>query len=516
MSKPSSTRREAENEAKAVLRNVRVSPRKLNLVAAARSAARRRPRRVNELTFSKKRIAQRREEGAAIGDRQRREQPQARRRPPDRGRGVGRQGPGHEAVPDPRPRPRRRHRQAVQPSHHGACASAPRRRTSNMGQKVNPIGLRLGINRTWDSRWYAEGGEYSTMLHEDIHIRKVLRERLARPASSKIVIERPAKKRPRHHPHRPSGRGDRQEGRRHREAARGSRQADQGRGGAEHRRDPQARDRRQADRREHRPAARAPRRLPPGDEARGAVGDASGRPGHPNQLRRAAWAAPRSPAWSGTAKAACRCTRCAPTSTTASPPPRPPSAPAASRCGCSRARSWRTTRWRTTSAPRKPRRSARRRGSSAPSRGTRKTIMLQPKRTKYRKATRAASAAPPRAARPRLRRLRPEGDGAGPPDRAPDRGGPPCHHPAHEACRPGLDPRVPGRAGVEEAGRGPHGLRQGRAGVLGGRVKPGRMLFELDGVTARSPRRRWRWRPPSCRSGPASSPASAAKAEETS
>ena len=48
-----------------------------------------------------------------------------------------------------------------------------------MGQKVNPIGLRLGINRTWDSRWYAEGGEYSTMLHEDIHIRKVLRERLA-------------------------------------------------------------------------------------------------------------------------------------------------------------------------------------------------------------------------------------------------------------------------------------------------------------------------------------------------
>ena len=46
-----------------------------------------------------------------------------------------------------------------------------------MGQKVNPIGLRLGINRTWDSRWYAEGDEYSKMLHEDIHIRKVLRKR---------------------------------------------------------------------------------------------------------------------------------------------------------------------------------------------------------------------------------------------------------------------------------------------------------------------------------------------------
>ena len=63
-----------------------------------------------------------------------------------------------------------------------------------MGQKVNPIGLRLGINRTWDSRWYAEGGDYSKMLHEDIHIRKVLRERLAQAGVAKIVIERPAKR----------------------------------------------------------------------------------------------------------------------------------------------------------------------------------------------------------------------------------------------------------------------------------------------------------------------------------
>ena len=37
-----------------------------------------------------------------------------------------------------------------------------------MGQKVNPIGLRLGINRTWDSRWYAGKGEYGKLLHEDI------------------------------------------------------------------------------------------------------------------------------------------------------------------------------------------------------------------------------------------------------------------------------------------------------------------------------------------------------------
>src|SRR5260370_2636328 len=61
-----------------------------------------------------------------------------------------------------------------------------------MGQKVNPIGLRLGINRTWDSRWYAEGEEYATMLHEDISIRKVLRKRLSQAGVAKIVIERPA------------------------------------------------------------------------------------------------------------------------------------------------------------------------------------------------------------------------------------------------------------------------------------------------------------------------------------
>ena len=50
-----------------------------------------------------------------------------------------------------------------------------------MGQKVNPIGLRLGINRTWDSRWFARK-DYSTLLHEDLRLRKFLSERL-QPAS---------------------------------------------------------------------------------------------------------------------------------------------------------------------------------------------------------------------------------------------------------------------------------------------------------------------------------------------
>jgi small subunit ribosomal protein S3 len=63
-----------------------------------------------------------------------------------------------------------------------------------MGQKVNPIGLRLGINRTWDSRWYANKREYGTLLHEDIAIRRFLQKRLHQAGVSRIVIERPAKK----------------------------------------------------------------------------------------------------------------------------------------------------------------------------------------------------------------------------------------------------------------------------------------------------------------------------------
>ncbi len=62
-----------------------------------------------------------------------------------------------------------------------------------MGQKVNPIGLRLGINRTWDSRWFADDG-YAELLHEDIRLRDYLSERLSQAGVSRVVIERPAKK----------------------------------------------------------------------------------------------------------------------------------------------------------------------------------------------------------------------------------------------------------------------------------------------------------------------------------
>jgi len=62
-----------------------------------------------------------------------------------------------------------------------------------MGQKVNPVGLRLGINRTWDSRWFARK-DYGSLLHEDIKLRKFLSDRLQQAGVSRIVIERAAKK----------------------------------------------------------------------------------------------------------------------------------------------------------------------------------------------------------------------------------------------------------------------------------------------------------------------------------
>ncbi|WP_313435398.1 30S ribosomal protein S3 [Novosphingobium sp.] len=62
-----------------------------------------------------------------------------------------------------------------------------------MGHKSNPIGLRLQINRTWDSRWFAEGRDYGKLLEEDLKIRKFIIETVPQAAVSKVVIERPAK-----------------------------------------------------------------------------------------------------------------------------------------------------------------------------------------------------------------------------------------------------------------------------------------------------------------------------------
>lgn len=63
-----------------------------------------------------------------------------------------------------------------------------------MGQKVNPIGLRVGVIRTWDSRWYAKGKAYAVNLHEDFKLRKYLKKRLGHAGVSKIEMERAANK----------------------------------------------------------------------------------------------------------------------------------------------------------------------------------------------------------------------------------------------------------------------------------------------------------------------------------
>lgn len=64
-----------------------------------------------------------------------------------------------------------------------------------MGQKVNPIGLRVGVIRTWDSRWFARGKQYFDNLHEDLRLRKYLHGKLKHAGVSKIELERPEAKR---------------------------------------------------------------------------------------------------------------------------------------------------------------------------------------------------------------------------------------------------------------------------------------------------------------------------------
>jgi small subunit ribosomal protein S3 len=63
-----------------------------------------------------------------------------------------------------------------------------------MGQKVNPIGMRLQVNRTWDSRWFAESKDYGNLLLEDLKIRDFINEECKQAGISRVIIERPHKK----------------------------------------------------------------------------------------------------------------------------------------------------------------------------------------------------------------------------------------------------------------------------------------------------------------------------------
>ena len=63
-----------------------------------------------------------------------------------------------------------------------------------MGQKVSPIGLRMGINKTWESKWFAEKKDFARFLNNDVKIREYLEKNLKDAAISSIVIERNEKK----------------------------------------------------------------------------------------------------------------------------------------------------------------------------------------------------------------------------------------------------------------------------------------------------------------------------------
>ncbi|MCX7889883.1 MAG: 30S ribosomal protein S3 [Rhodobacteraceae bacterium] len=63
-----------------------------------------------------------------------------------------------------------------------------------MGQKVNPVGMRLQVNRTWDSRWFADTRDYGNLLLEDLRMRKFIHEECKQAGVSKVIIERPHKK----------------------------------------------------------------------------------------------------------------------------------------------------------------------------------------------------------------------------------------------------------------------------------------------------------------------------------
>ena len=90
-----------------------------------------------------------------------------------------------------------------------------------MGHKVHPIGIRLGISKDWNSKWYAGKKQFAEYLHADLKVREILRKKLAQAGISQDPDRAPGQQRARHDPHRPSGRRDRQEGRGHREAAQG-------------------------------------------------------------------------------------------------------------------------------------------------------------------------------------------------------------------------------------------------------------------------------------------------------
>ena len=354
-----------------------------------------------------------------------------------------------------------------------------------MGQKVNPIGLRLGINRTWDSRWFAGRGEYGKLLHEDMKIREDLSEALKQAAVSKIVIERPHKKcRVTIHSARPG-------------VVIGKKGAD-----IEKLRKKVAKmtdseviiniveirkpeidaqlvaeliaqqlERRVAFRRAMKRAVQSAMRL----GAEGIRINCSGRLGGAEIARMEWYREGRVPLHTLRADVDYGIATAFTTYGT---------------CGV---KVWIFKGEILEHDPMAQDKKMAEGDSrpAAPRRGLTGIRELDSccnrSSTKFRKAHKGRIHGKATSGTDaRFRRVRPEGARAGARHRAPDRGGAPRDDAPHEACGPRVDPRLPGRAGVEEADRSPHGLGQGRLEFWATRVKPGRILFEVDGVAGRA------------------------------
>ena len=232
-----------------------------------------------------------------------------------------------------------------------------------MGQKINPIGLRLQVNRTWDSRWFADTKEYGNLLHEDLRDPRLHPEERGAGRRQPVMIERPHRKCRVTIHCRPSGRHHRQEGRRHRGAAQEAGADHQVRAAPQHRRGAQARDSTRrwwpriiAQQLERRVSfRRAMKRAVQNAMRMGALGiriNVAGRLGGAEIARTEWYREGRVPLHTLRADI-----------DYALPRRRPPTASSGSRSGSSKARSWSTTRRRATAASRSCRTDAAPRGA---------------------------------------------------------------------------------------------------------------------------------------------------------
>ena len=473
MGKDKNPRRVADNEAMAVSRMLKTSPQKLNLVAAL---IRNKPvgKALADLTFSKKRVSEdvKKTLQSAIAN-------------AENNHGldvdelvVAEAWVGKNLVlKRGQPRARGRFGRILKPfSQVTIKVRQVSRGEGLMGQKINPVGLRLQVNRTWDSRWFADGDDYGKLLHEDLAIREFIKKHAAQAGISRVVIERPHRKcRVTIHAARPG-------------VIIGKKGADievlrkklaQFTKSELHLNIVEVRKpeidamlvaENVAQQLERRVSfRRAMKRAVQNSMRMGALGiriNVAGRLGGAEIARTEWYREGRVPLHTLRADIDYAI------------------AEAKTAYGIIGIKVW---IFKGEIMEHDPQARDRRQselqegGGMRPQRARERTAeppgerqCCNPSAPSSASSSRAASMARPRAGRAELRPLRPEGDRARPRHRAPDRGGAPGADPPHEAPGPGLDPGLPRRAGVEEADRGPHGQGQGRGRVLGrqGQARP--------------------------------------------